>query len=172
MNSIVRVLGVGLGICVAASAALIFLPFAGFFGFDRPDIDPELAFSRFFWFLDVLVRDDDPERFIFGAARLIWTLSMMICVLPVTLVALIGEITPTRSLVWYSGGAGVLGAVAPWVLRAVKGLERASSAGALETRLAGLFFLTGAFAGFLYWLMVGKTAGLKSNPAVSNQLKA
>jgi hypothetical protein len=50
----------------------------------------------------------------------------------------------------------------PWLLRAVYRLEDAVSAKPIELRFALLFFLTGTAAGFVYWLICGRRAGLRS----------
>jgi hypothetical protein len=69
---------------------------------------------------------------------------------------LIGEIAGARSLVWYSGVSAALAGASPWIARAAMGLDRAREASPLELRIALLFFLTGAVAGAIYWLIAAR----------------
>ncbi len=89
----------------------------------------------------------------------------MICVVPIILVALIGEIASVRSLIWYSGATGLVAASMPWLLRIIYQLGDAITAKPIELRFALLFFLTGTAAGFIYWTICGRRAGLRSSTA-------
>jgi hypothetical protein len=86
----------------------------------------------------------------------LWTLTVTICVAPVLIVSLVGEVARATSVLFYVAGTGLLAAALPWSLHA-RHLE-ASSFQALGPRLSALFFLTGACAGLVYWLIAGRGA--------------
>jgi hypothetical protein len=84
---------------------------------------------------------------------IIWSMIIATCVAPLAVAALIGELAGARSLLWYAGASATLAGASPWIARAAMGLDRARDASPLELRIALLFFLTGALAGTIYWLI-------------------
>jgi hypothetical protein len=139
-------LGVGIAFEPAAQELIAALGVAGFREFlidlgdwDRSDVVPGAVFIR------------------------LWALSATLLILPPALVALIGEVAGARSFVWYGLGCGALTAALPWLHR---GSERLADSRMLgpEGRITALLFLTGAVAGFTYWLVAGRSAGLRSAP--------
>ena len=151
-----RLIVVILSLCVACAGAIIFLPMAGLF-------DPTIRSATgeiFFRLLDRLVSyDGSPEEPIVALAGLTSIIFLAICVVPVVIVALIGELGRVSSILWYVGGTAILAAAMPWILRAAKGSGTQASAamGATEQRMMLLFFLTGAVAGFIYWLLAARS---------------
>jgi hypothetical protein len=129
-------------------------------------VDPVMAtltgntlFVGFWSLIDALNAADDPapilEEAFFGVSRLFFTL----LVVPPVFVALVGELVGTRSLLWYAGGAALVTAAIPWILR---GSARVASPA--ELHVAAVLALTGAVAGFIYWLLAGQGAGHRSAP--------
>jgi hypothetical protein len=86
-------------------------------------------------------------------AQLVWAGAMAICVMPIVLTVLIGEIARVRSFLWYAGATGLLAAAAPWLLRAAFHSHKAGSASPEELSFAFVFFLTGVFSGTVFWLI-------------------
>jgi hypothetical protein len=119
-------------------------------------------------FIDLLGRSMDdlpPNEAVSLFAGFLWTAALMICVVPIVVTGLIGEVAAVRSPIWYCGATGVLAAAMPWLTRAALHLTDARSATPLELRFALLFFLTGTAAGLVYWLICGRRAGLRSMQA-------
>ncbi len=85
-----------------------------------------------------------------------WSLSLILLIAPVTVVALAGEVTGTRSFVFYGGLTGAATAAIPWLMR---GGFAHTPALAAEGRITALLFVTGAVAGLVYWLIAGRGAG-------------
>jgi hypothetical protein len=91
--------------------------------------------------------------------RLAWTAVMAICVVPLIAVASIGEIARVRSLFWYAGATGFIAASAPWILREMLHLHRATNASPAELRFALVFFVSGLVSGSVYWLLACRHLG-------------
>ena len=118
------------------------------------------AVNGIFYILDETMRTGDPSNLVdpfFAAAR-----AIAVCVAPLAFAVLIGEAMGLRPLAWYSGVSGVLAGASPWIARAAMGLEQTREATAIETRIALLFFMTGALTGALYWLIAVPKAQDKS----------
>ena len=157
---IARIIVIIAALAVAVAVALVFLPIAAF-------VDPvtraaAAAFSVFGIF-DLFVAafswpNAQPQGTAFFYA--LWTVAVMICVAPVLIVALIGEAARTASGLFYVVTTGLVAAGLPWILRArhLGAARVGTDAGALEARLALLFFLTGACSGMIYWLIAGRGA--------------
>jgi hypothetical protein len=162
METIGRAFFVLAGVAAGTATALIVLPILIVLD---PFVGDAGLISSFGGFIDLLqtVFDDvPPDEAISLFAGFLWTAALMICVVPLVVTALIGEVAAARSAIWYCGATGVLAAAMPWLMRAAFHLADARSAKPLELRLALLFFLTGTAAGFIYWLICGRRAGLGS----------
>jgi len=154
---IARTIVIIAALAVAIAAGLVFLPVAAL-------VDPvtraaAAAFSvcRIFALLVASFSWVGPDRAAGAFVLALWTIAVTICVAPVVVVALIGEVAGIASGLWYVAATGLLAAGLPWIVRArhfgPAGADAA--AGAVEGRLALVFFLTGALSGFLYWLSPG-----------------
>ncbi|ACK51012.1 conserved hypothetical protein [Methylocella silvestris BL2] len=155
MNGVRRTLIVCFSAVVAIGAALFFLPIAA-------ALDPALrrtgaAFADYLLYLLARSSDDDGSaRAGAELARFVWTAAVAVCVAPLALVVAVGEVARVRSALWYVGATGLIAAAAPWIARAAFQTSRAVSASPEELRFALVFFLTGAFAGWIYWLLAGR----------------
>jgi hypothetical protein len=170
MEVIGRAFFVLAGMAAGAATALIVLPILILFD---PLAGHISLISSIGGFVDLLQRafeDMPPDEAMTIFAGFLWTAALMVCVVPLVITALIGEIAAVRSLIWYCGGTGALSAAMPWLVRATYHLTDARSAKPLELRFALLFFLTGTAAGFIYWLICGRRAGLRPAAAKRNSL--
>ncbi len=155
MNQVRRGLVVVFGLLVAIAAGLIFLPVAA-------ALDPTTrrAGTDFVHFALYSIAETEfqgsPALAAAELTRFIWAAVVAVCVLPVTLAALIGEAARTRSILWYVGASGLVAAAGPWLARAAFHLERAATATPQELRFAVIFFLTGAFSGLVFWALAGR----------------
>jgi hypothetical protein len=148
-----RILVISFAFFIAMSAAALFLPLAALldpplraFGFDA------VASALF----DDPLRGGDPGLGLAALGQAFWAILVAVCAAPLAFAALAGELAGARSLVWYGGASGALAAASPWILRAARGLPRSVHANPLEIRVALLFFLTGALAGAIYWLIAAR----------------
>lgn len=78
------------------------------------------------------------------------TLTAAIFLAPVIVVAILSELFGWRSATVQAGATGLLTVLFPL---AMLGVNRALTAG--ETRLVAALFVTGAVAGWIYWLVAG-----------------
>ena len=131
------------GLACASAAALLFLPFAVL-------VDPLVQSTA----------SPAPADHWFGIlatfVQLIWTIGMLVCVVPVTIAALVGGLTRTRSFVFFAGLTGTLAAAMPWILRASRFADRGGQISAAEGHLTLILFLTGVVAGTIYWVIAGR----------------
>lgn len=144
------------GLACASAAALLFLPFAVL-------VDPLVQSTaspaptdHWFGILERLFWDDDPQEALATFVQLIWTIGMLVCVVPVTIAALVGGLTRTRSFVFFAGLTGTLAAAMPWILRASRFADRGGQISAAEGHLTLILFLTGVVAGTIYWVIAGR----------------
>jgi len=86
---------------------------------------------------------------------LLWHAMTALCVLPLTLSALLGEAARTRSLAWYMLAPGAIAAAIPWMLRFafVRPGVRDAAQTPVENRFLALFFLCAALSGAVYWVI-------------------
>jgi len=162
MDVIGRVMGVLAAMMAGAATALVVLPLLLVFDPLSSDAGLIASLSGFADILDDRLDDMPANEALSLFAGFIWMAALTICVVPVVLVALIGEIASARSLIWYAGATGMVAASMPWLLRTVYRRDDAVSATPIELRFALLFFLTGTAAGFIYWAICGRRAGLLS----------
>ncbi|MBF9232983.1 hypothetical protein [Microvirga alba] len=142
-------------------ALLIAIGASSFFLFIASIIDPVMAnltgetlFVGFWGFFDAIFSSDDPGSVVADALSDVGRLIFTLLVFPALLVAIVGEVIRARSYLWYAGATGVLTAAVPWILR---GSARVASPGELHVSL--VLGLTGAVAGFVYWLIAGRDTG-------------
>jgi hypothetical protein len=119
------------------------------------------------------LKGDPPGSYLVLATKIIWGATLAIVIAPILLTALIGEAARLRSYIWYIAAPAVLTAAVPWLARAARAAgstairdaaTRSAQTQADEARLALLLFVSGALAGFIYWAVAGRDAGL-GNPA-------
>jgi hypothetical protein len=89
------------------------------------------------------------------AGRLIATVLLA----PPAFVALVSEVLGARRLVWHAGATAVVTGALPWIVRG--GTRIATPE---EVRISIILALTGAVAGFVYWLIAGRSAGPEPEP--------
>ncbi len=146
------------GFVTASGVGAMFLVVAAFFDPATRDAGFSATMAGVFAIIEEALREGAPENAFAAFWHVIWAVVIATCVAPLAIAALIGEIAGARSIVWYSGVSALLAGASPWIARAAKGLERAQSMSALESRIALLFFLTGALTGALYWLIAAPAA--------------
>lgn len=124
-------------------------------------VDPVMAalagrtlFVGFWSLMDAIVGAENPDAVVLDALFGVGRLTLMLFVLPPVFAALAGEVIGLRRLVWYAGATGLLTAAMPWLLR-----ESPRIATPDELRVSLVLGLTGAVAGFVYWLIAGRGAG-------------
>ncbi len=162
METIGRAFFVLAGVAAGSAAALVVLPILIFVDPFAGDAGLISSFGGFLDVLQTVFNELPPDEAVSLFAGFLWTAALMICIVPLVVVALIGEAAGARSLIWYGGATGLLAAAMPWLMRAAFHLTEATRAKPLELRLALLFFLTGTAAGLIYWLICGRRAGLRS----------
>ncbi len=105
----------------------------------------------------------DPAAGVETLAALLWATTIAVCVAPLAVVALVGEVAGQRGWLWHAAGCGFLAAAAPWIARAThhvasRGHGLAHDATALEMRVATIFFLVGVVSGTVYWAIAARGA--------------
>lgn len=148
-----RLMVMAFGFVAASGVGAGFLVVSALFDPATRDAGFAPLMAGLFAILDEALRDGDPEAAASALGFVLWAVVIATCVAPLAIAALIGEAAGARSFVWYSGVSGVLAGASPWIARAAKGLERAQAFTPAESRLALLFFLTGALTGAIYWLI-------------------
>lgn len=144
------------GVVIAIAAGLVVLPLAALLDPATRQTGSALAELAFL----ALTRSELDPSSAGEAARLahfVWASAVAICVTPVILAVLIGEIAQVRSLLWYAGATGCIAAAAPWLIRAAFHTPKAGTASPEELRFALVFFLTGVVSGTVFWLIAGGT---------------
>ena len=161
MDAISRLLIMITGLLCAAGVAAVSMPFLAF-------IDPlvrEAILARFMGtlFTALGAAPASPQ-----AAALLMQLmhlsTLAVCIAPVVLAALIGELARFRSWLWYACCSGILAAAMPFDPHPWSEGERDTAANettvmTLELRFMLLFFIVGLIAGTIYWLIAGRNAG-------------
>lgn len=148
-----RILVMAFGFLLAVGAGAIFLLVSALLDPQTREAGFEAALSGLFAFVEDDMRDSGLNGPLATFGFIVWAIVIATCVAPLAVAALIGEIAGARSLLWYSAVSATLAGASPWIVRAAKGLDRAGDASPLETRIALLFFLTGALSGTIYWLI-------------------
>ncbi|ARN81916.1 hypothetical protein [Methylocystis bryophila] len=151
-----RVLVMGFGFILAVSCGALFLPIAALADSTVREAGFEAVIGSFFAMLDETARDGDPAAGFHALGLVFWAILIAVCVAPLAFAALVGEIAGARSWIWYVGASGILAAASPWIARGARAQASAHPPSQMEIRVLGLFFLTGALTGFLYWLAAGR----------------
>jgi hypothetical protein len=160
MNAVRRAILGAFGLTVAIAAALIVLPIAALV--DPVTRDAGAAFVHFAFFSLADASLDGSSAFAAAElARFVWTVLVAVCVVPLVMTVLIGAVARVHSLAWYAGATGCIAALAPWAARAALRTTKAVSASPAELRFAFVFFLTGAVAGLVFWVLAGRSAGAR-----------
>lgn len=150
------------GLACASAAALIFLPVALFLDPMIQSAVSQAPSEHWIALLESLFSDDDPQEAVTTLMQLLWTIGMLVCVVPVTVTALIGGVAGSRSFILYAGLTGILAAAMPWLLRASRFASRGGEMSAAEGRLTLVLFLTGGVAGAIYWAIAARSQGKPS----------
>ena len=148
-----RILVMGFGFVLAASCGVLFLPIAALTDATVREAGFEAAIGALFATLDETTREGDAAAGFEALGLVFWAILIAVCVAPLALAALVGEIAGARSWSWYVGASGFLAAASPWIARGARAQASLRPPSQTELRVLGLFFLTGALTGFLYWLV-------------------
>ena len=161
MDAISRFLVIFAGLLCAAAVAAASIPVLAFF-------DP-LVREAMIWvvmgkLLTVFEATPGPPNAEGLLMELMRASTLAICIAPVALAALIGELGRLRRWIWYACCSGLIAAAMPFDLH--PWAEAEQNAGAqepdvmmLELRFMLLFFIVGVIAGTIYWLIAGRNAG-------------
>jgi hypothetical protein len=155
MNGVRRAILSLFGLTVAIAAALIVLPVAAVIDPVTREAGTALARFVFFSLADTSFHGSSAYAAA-ELARFVWTVLVAVCVIPLVMAVLIGAVARVHSLAWYVGATGCIATLAPWVARAALHTPKAVSASPAELRLAFVFFLTGAVAGLVFWILAGR----------------
>jgi hypothetical protein len=158
MGRLRRSISVIFATVVAIGAGLVFVPVACL-------VDPvtrAAGFALAQYALSALNAEfpdgpSDGDLALFG--RFVWAAAVLVCAVPVIVVAWIGEIARMRGLLWYAVATGFVAASAPWLIRATLHLPRAAGYNFAELRFGLVFFFGGLISGWIYWLIAGRNAG-------------
>lgn len=148
-----RLIVMTFGFVIAAGVGAVFLVVSALFDPATREAGLTPLIAGLFAIVDEAINEGDPERAFAALSFVVWAVIIATCAAPLAVAALVGEAAGARSFVWYSGVSGLLAGASPWIARAAKGLERAQHVSEAESRLALLFFLTGALTGAIYWLI-------------------
>jgi hypothetical protein len=160
MNGLRRAIVGFFGLAIAITAGLVVLPTAASLDPATRRIGADLAQSALF----ALARSDSALEAA-GIVQFVWTAVVAVCVLPLVIIVLIGEIARVHSLLWYAGATGLMAASAPWFARAAFHTQKAVNASPEELRFAFVFFLTGAASGLVFWLIAGGDRSRRPTPS-------
>ena len=138
-----------IGLACASAAAMLFLPFAIVVDPLVQSAASHVPADHWFDIFQNLLSENDPEEAVATIVQLLWTIGMLVCVLPRH------HHGPDRrrrarahSYVFYAGLTGVLAAAAPWILRASRFADRGGQMTSAEAHLTLILFLTGVVAWF------------------------
>src|SRR5690242_19039204 len=105
------------GLACGSAAALLFLPIAVMLDPLVQSAASHMPADHWFEILEGLFSDEDPQETVATLVQLVWTIGMLVCVLPITITALVGGVARSRSFLFYAGLTGLLAAAMPWILR-------------------------------------------------------
>ena len=164
MGHIGRIFVIFAGLACGVACGVIALPVLAI-------LDPvtrEAGFAMFSTGVFALIDNAiEPEDAAASLLLLLHGVTLAICVAPLGVAALLGELARVRSWFWYACCSGGLAAAMPFLLRLWTGLERRmtppeSTTATAESRFLLLFFFVGLIAGSIYWLIAGRNAGAAS----------
>ena len=162
MTAVRRAVIVAVALLCAATLSFIILPLAIIF-------DPQVHSGNPAWlafgFLAEVLQSGDPER-LAASIQFVWIAMLTVCLLPLVITGIAGELTGIRLWLWYAVAPGLIAAGLPPAIRlvlssAARQVDAATQSA--EHRLLLLFFLTGVASGTLYWLIAGRSAGRTSS---------
>jgi hypothetical protein len=148
-----RIFVMSFGFVLAASCGALFLPIAALSDPTVREVGFEAVVGGVFAMLDETARQGDPTAGFQALGLVFWAILIAVCVAPLAFGALVGEIAGARSWSWYLGASGLLAAASPWIARGARAQASGRPPSQTELRVLGLFFLTGALTGFVYWLI-------------------
>ena len=160
-----RMIVIFVGLACAVAAGVFALPVLAL----MDPVTREAGFAMFaasiFAAFDLAASPADAAATLFLLAR---SVLAAICIAPLGLAALVGEIAGLRSWFWYACCSGGLAAAMPFLLRLLAGVDRGGAtpetpAATAESRFLLLFFLVGLITGSIYWLIAGRSAGTASS---------
>ena len=160
MRFLVRLLIVSFALGAAVTAGFVFLVIAALGEPAMQQLAAGLGFASFFALFDAIVSEGAPDTAAFAIGAALWTMALVVLVLPPAIAALVGEMAGWRSYAWYGGASGAISAAAPWVA----GADRAGEG---ELRITLILFLAGALSGLVYWLLAGRAAAEGRSEPVS-----
>ncbi len=149
-----------IGLACASAAALVFLPLAVIFDPLVQHVASQLPADHWLDILWDLFSDENPDDTFAAILQLTWAVGMLVCILPVTVTALLGAGGRVRTFAFYAGATGGLAAAIPWILRSSRMAERAFQPSSAEAHLTVILFLTGALAGTVFWFIAARDAAL------------
>ena len=164
MGQIGRIFTVLAGLACGVAGGVIALPVLAL----MDPVTREAGFGLFATGILALIDNAiEPEDAAASLLLLVHGVTLAICVAPLGVAALLGELARVRSWFWYACCSGGLAAAMPFLLRLWTGLERRTTAtdstmATTESRFLLLFFFVGLIAGSIYWLIAGRNAGAAS----------
>ena len=164
MSWLRRLFAVPFGLLLAVSASSLFLVIASIVDPVMGAFAGEALWFGFWWLIDTLFAVEDPGPVLDSALSGVGRLLAAVLLAPLLLVALVSEVVGARRLLWQVGATALLTGALPWLARG-----GARPATPEEIRIAAILALTGAVAGFVYWLAAGRGAGRESSPAVAQR---
>ena len=170
MDAISRFLIIFAALLCAAATAAMSMPFLAF-------IDPMVREAILMIVMGTLLTALGAPPTQADAAGLLLQLmrgsTLAICIAPVMMAALIGELARLRSWLWYACCSGLIAAAMPFDLRPWSEAKRVAgghetAAMPLEIRFMLLFFIVGLIAGTIYWLIAGRKVGMTQSELEGN----
>ena len=161
MGQIGRIFIILAGLACGVAGGVIALPVLAV----MDPVTREAGFAMFLTGVLALVDNAiEPEDAATSLLLLLHGVTLAICVAPLGVAALLGELARVRSWFWYACCSGGLAASMPFLLRLWTGLERRTAApesttATTESRFLLLFFFVGLITGSIYWLIAGRNAG-------------
>lgn len=165
-----------IGLACASASALVFLPLAVIFDPLVQHATSHVPADHWFEILANILTEDDADEALATLFHLMWTIGMLVCVVPVTITALIGGVSRAVSLTFHAGLTGLISAAVPWILRTGSPAAispRDTLISQSEAHLTLILFLTGIVAGSVYWLIAARSSqATDKNGWLSAQPKA
>jgi len=163
MDAFIRGLIISRALFCAAAAAVISMPVIGLLD---PQIRNALVTLLLGSLIEALGDPHSPAQANAFLKQAFLNAPFSICVVPVIVVGLTGELIKARSWTWYACCSGVLAAETPLDPGVWRGAADAADATSAisELRFMPLYLLVGLVAGTIYWLMAGRTDQLAPTP--------
>jgi hypothetical protein len=144
------------GFALAVSIGAVFLIIGSVVDPIMRELGLEATLSGFFVIMEEAAENGAPDQTFRAFRAMIGAVFFGTCVAPLVIAAVVGELAELRAWSWYAGSCALLAGASPWIVRAASGVARASQITPLESRVALLFFLTGAVTGTIYWLVAAR----------------